>query len=591
MAQKRTSKAADGSAFRSFLALLDLAGKRQRYLIGVCLLASVLSEAVGLAGLLPFIVILFGDSPHNGGGRTRQILDALHAFGIPLDLHIILGLFLVALVLKAVGSVLSARYVSGVVANNARILRAIVIKLIGTAKVSHFTEKSNARFTAAIGGDVNRASDAMQSGFQFCISAVLGAAYFIGSLAYSWKLALTAVAFSLLMISIFSGEMQKTRALGREQSRRTRGVVIGVHEILGNLKAFRAMSRMGILVDRCLAQSRVLYKLTIRQQTHRQRVRYLQEPFLGFGLCSGIILGVEFLHIPVTDVVVMMIFFGKVVDYAGKLQQQYQTLLATEGSWLTLKELISELEADQEVVHGGKAVAFHEGIEFRDVAFSHGARSVLSHASFRIPARGLTLIRGTSGAGKTTILDLCLGFNRPAVGQVLVDEVPLDDIDIEALRRQVGYVPQEVTLLNDTVRENVTLGDKTVEEEQVWHALAQAGVDTFIAALPDALETRVGERGARLSGGERQRLALARALAHKPRLVILDEATSAIDHETKQRICETVARLKEEIAIIAVSHGPEWDGHADRVILVEGGTARPAPSAIIGRDNREPRLA
>jgi ATP-binding cassette subfamily C protein len=142
---------------------------------------------------------------------------------------------------------------------------------------------------------------------------------------------------------------------------------------------------------------------------------------------------------------------------------------------------------------------------------------------------------------------------------------------MRAWRRRIGYVPQDNLLLHDTVRMNVSLGDSDVDEAAVRAALRAAGASEFVAAMPHGIEEIVGERGARLSGGQRQRIMIARALAHEPRLLILDEATSALDRDSERAICDTLAALKGDIAILAVAHQPAMQRIADRVYVVTNG--------------------
>ncbi|HKK31095.1 MAG TPA: ABC transporter ATP-binding protein, partial [Alphaproteobacteria bacterium] len=158
-------------------------------------------------------------------------------------------------------------------------------------------------------------------------------------------------------------------------------------------------------------------------------------------------------------------------------------------------------------------------------------------------------------------------------GGVLVDGVPLADLDILAWRRMTGYVPQDLILFHDTVTANITLGETGFSREDVERALRLAGALEVVARLPDGLESVVGERGALLSGGERQRIAIARALVHHPRLLILDEATSALDPETERQVVRAVRQLVEETGVVAlaISHQPAWGDVAHQVMRLEQG--------------------
>jgi ATP-binding cassette subfamily C protein len=188
---------------------------------------------------------------------------------------------------------------------------------------------------------------------------------------------------------------------------------------------------------------------------------------------------------------------------------------------------------------------------------------------------------GPSGAGKTTIADLIIGLLRPQLGQILIDNVPLEQIDLRQWRRMIGYVPQEAFLLHDTVLWNVTLGDPEVNEAAAEAALRAAGAWEFVAELPQQIHSSVAERGMALSGGQRQRIAIARALAHGPRLLILDEVTSSLDPQSEAAICRTLRELRGRLTILAISHQAALVEAADRIYRIQNG------AAILLRDGRD----
>jgi ATP-binding cassette subfamily C protein len=181
-----------------------------------------------------------------------------------------------------------------------------------------------------------------------------------------------------------------------------------------------------------------------------------------------------------------------------------------------------------------------------------------------------TLI-GPSGVGKTTIADLLVGLNEPAEGRILADNMPLREIDLAQWRSKIGYIPQENILFNDSVMENITLGDPAITEEQVVAALKLAGAWGFVADLPQGLHEPIGVRGNRLSGGQKQRLSIARALIGDPELLILDEATSALDQTTAREICAAVRGLRGQRTILAITHQAIWMEAADRVLTMQNG--------------------
>ena len=168
-------------------------------------------------------------------------------------------------------------------------------------------------------------------------------------------------------------------------------------------------------------------------------------------------------------------------------------------------------------------------------------------------------------------MDLVTGLLRPQVGEVWIDEAPLAELDLKMWRHQIGYVPQETILLHDTVLNNVILGDPDLSEADAQKALRAAGAWEFVDAMPLSMQTIVGERGGKLSGGQRQRIAIARALVHQPKLLILDEATSGLDPESETAVCDTLQQLRGELTILAISHQSALVKIADKAYRIQDG--------------------
>jgi ATP-binding cassette subfamily C protein len=249
----------------------------------------------------------------------------------------------------------------------------------------------------------------------------------------------------------------------------------------------------------------------------------------------------------------------------------------TGGFGFARLDKIRQAKAAVEEDIGAVTPTLNEGCVFDDVSFSHGATPILSKVRLFVPANEITVIQGPSGAGKTTIIDLLTGLHRPTSGRILIDGIDLRDISLRSWRSMIGYVPQELSLLHTSIAENITLGDATIGEAEIWQALEIAGATGFVRELSRGLATDVGEVGSRLSGGQRQRIALARALVRGPKLLIFDEVTSALDPDTEHDICQRISRLAGEITIVAITHRPAWNSIATRVYNVGNGKVTEQP--------------
>jgi ATP-binding cassette subfamily C protein len=219
----------------------------------------------------------------------------------------------------------------------------------------------------------------------------------------------------------------------------------------------------------------------------------------------------------------------------------------------------------------GRHPVFQRGIRFDNVFFRYGEKPVLNGVSFDIPTGGFVGISGASGAGKTTIADLIIGLADPEKGDILIDGVSLADIDLSEWRKQVGYVPQEMFLFHDTIYSNVVLGDTSIRRSEVEEAIRAAGAWDFVSRLTDGIDTVIGERGGKISGGERQRIAIATALVRKPKLLLLDEVTTALDPQTEAEICSTLRSLSGQVTIVAISHQPALMNEVSTLYRIEAG--------------------
>jgi ABC-type multidrug transport system fused ATPase/permease subunit len=219
-------------------------------------------------------------------------------------------------------------------------------------------------------------------------------------------------------------------------------------------------------------------------------------------------------------------------------------------------------------------ISLNHKVELSDLTYSYpNAESpVLDHANMEITIGKSIGVVGASGAGKTTAIDILLGLLVPQQGQVLADGVDIQE-DYEGWLDHIGYIPQMIFMLDDTIRANVAFGipKEEVDEEQVWRALEEAQLKTFVQSLPDGLDTTIGERGVRLSGGQRQRIGIARALYKNPELLIFDEATSALDNETEAAIMESINALHGRKTLVIIAHRLTTIAECDIVYRVENG--------------------
>ena len=557
---------------KSLFNVLKRLGTGRAVLLLVLLFLNSLLEGFGIATLLPAMLMAAGGSGGKTSPLAEYVMRAIELLGLPAELWAVALVAGAALVLREVLGFAIMVFTGFTIANIVADYRHRILTALAEVRWPWFQDRKLGGMAISLAQFTDNAANAMDQ-------AVLAASLLLRVVVY---VVLVIFISGWLSFWLFLGGLALFApllliiGLTRKYSAKLSGAAehLSAHftDVFASIKMVKAMGREHSVRPLFDAFIHRLNRLRKKLLLTRNGLTALQNTLAIALVFGALYFAVAWLGVSVIEVGLIAGLMLSIVKTLSRALRVMQSAAELEPYLWRVEELIESARAAREHEGGDIAPRLEDGIVFSDVTFSHPGKAVLKDVTFRIPAGETTVLVGPSGAGKTTIIDLITALQRPQGGEILVDGAPLRRLRLHAWRSMIGYVPQELILLSGTVRENLTLGAEAAEED-IRRALELAGAAEFVAELPEGLETDLGERGVKLSGGQRQRLSLARALVRRPKLLILDEVTSALDPETERQLVEQIGALAGEggMTIIAITHTGAWQRAADRVLRLEGG--------------------
>jgi len=545
--------------------LFRLAGPARVALILALMLVSSLTEGVGLLLLVPVLQSLDpGAAPGAGFGALLP--------GGEAPLAVLLALFVLLVVVRAVASGwhqheavhLTARIVDG--------LRARALAALLHAEWGHLAAMRQAQNRALLITSIDRVWTAVSQGLSVLAIGFNLAILAAAALALSWKVALGMLAVGAVALLLYGGLRRSARRLGQHLSRSYDVIYARFEESLGALRLFKSYGReataLGNASDAFASLRRAQRAYVLQSAIARGSLQAG-----GAALLAGVIWwAIEYAGTAPVVLLPLVALCARALPQLQALQDAGQHFAHARPALDEVATLIADVEAHAEPSETGRtAPPLDREIRLEGVGFDFsGGRPALQAVDLAIPARSTMALVGHSGAGKSTLADILGGLLAPARGRMWVDGEPLDAAARRAWRGQVAYVQQEAVLFAGTVRDNLLWARPEAGEAELARALERAAA-RFAFALPGGLDCDLGEGGRQLSGGERQRIALARALMREPRLLILDEATSAIDAAAEAEVAAAVEQLKGSLTIVIIGHRGLLTELADRQVTLENG--------------------
>ncbi len=528
------------------------------------------AEALGVAAFLPFIQIFIEGQkeittlPFEWGNHFIQ------KHSISLNFKTVGSFIITAIALKAFILWIAIRKVSQIVSTMTEDFRNTYLQSILHSKWSFLVSHPLGESLNAVSHETFRAAQTFLSTTKFISAFIQVTLYTISAFLLSWKACIAILLTGAIVALTLWGFVRTSRQAGRAQTDSSKSMMRHISDTIQAIKPLRAMASENHYIDRLNTYSKDLKNAHFKQMISGQSLRIFHEPLMVVAAIIGIYLATNIGGIEGSALIVIMVFFMRIMTGLNAAQSEYQRLVKEESALWSITKVIKDTQEQAENT-GGTDDPPHpiQFITFDGVSFHHGENPILQNIDSVFKKATFILLMGHSGSGKTTILDLLSGFVSPSSGQILINETPFNDIKKVAWRKKIGFLPQEVFLFNESVKDNILMGRHDISDKDIWAALKESGAEDFVISLDNGLNTLVGENGRRLSGGQKQRIAIARAIVHKPEILILDEATSALDKETESALLDTFKTLSTKMMVIMASHSQAATAYADIVITLD----------------------
>lgn len=529
-------------------------------------------EGVGLALLVPIFSLL---APQAGGRWQQAAVDTLTSLGFATRMEQLAAVLIAFCLLVAVRAVVLTsrdRQVSDLSLGFVDHRRLMVVTDLANARWSALARVQHARIAHILSSEITRLALACSIMLHATMSGIMLAVQAILLIVLSPAIAALMVVLALMGLVLLVPLSRRAADTGKSSSRFAFRIAGEAAQFLGGLKLAVAHDMTQAFVAQIgaeAAQLRVQQDAQQRFQSQLSVVSTTVSSLIG----AVVVFVAVWRGVSTVTLLAALVVLMRMSGPVRALQLSAQQLFGVLPSFTALRELHADLGAPAAILTGPDARPAPEGaIRFEGVAFGYpGAPApVYTGLDLTIEPGEMVGLAGPSGAGKTTFVDLLTGLLVPDAGRITIGGAPLGPATLADWRRRLAYVAQDSYLINDSIRRNLTWGSDTRPEADLWAALEQAGARALVEAMPAGLDTPVDERGARLSGGERQRIALARAILRDPRLLILDEATNAIDVATEQTVIAGIRRALPAATILVIAHREETLNGCDRVVSLAG---------------------
>lgn len=553
----------------------QVVGNRLLVFLGLSVLISCL-DGIGLAMFIPLLQAV-SDSGTTAGqeslGKLHHFTDFIQWLGLSLTVTTILMALVILFVLKGIMRFTQLSYYAQ--------LRQLFIKKIRFSLVNNLQSLSYTAFSKMDAGkiqntltvEVQRLFQTMKFYFDASQSFVMLATYmalaFLANYQFAFLVGIGAALSNLIYRKIYKATKKASVELSKKGSD-FNGFLTQTTLYFKYLKSTNTFSRYARKLKHVINDAEHLNRKIGNMNAITTSVK---EPMIIIVVTLVILLQLNWMGASLSTIILSLLLFYRALSFLVTVQNHWQGFIENIGGMDSVASMLEEMGSLQEVKGTTPFVTIRKQITLRDVAFYYDAKPVLDGINIVIPKKNTVALVGESGAGKTTIANMIAGLILPARGELLIDDVSLQNIELDSYRDRIGYISQESVIFNDTIFNNITFwADLTPENIQRFEEVVEmASLKEFVRAQPGQEQSRLGDNGILISGGQKQRISIARELFKNTELLIFDEATSALDSETERIIQENIEKLYGNFTMVLIAHRLSTIKRADTIYLIEHG--------------------
>ena len=527
-------------------------------------------EGISIISILPLIQLTNQSEANNENNKILNYLNTLFDyFNVPMTLSFLLLFIWTLLLFKLIISYFTFLYIGNkqaeITANN----RKNIVRSYLECGWTYISKNQVGEISNLISNITEKASKVFMNLSRFIATFFQLLVYLSFSLYLNYKLTLLCIFLGLLMYMIIKRFISITSISSKRINKSVAKLSAIFTDNIQGLKSIKSMSKEKLILPHffeLINSSAISQKKII---VMKRVVILFQELFMiTLVLASFYLFKKLDIKIAVTEIIVILVFSIRSLQQISSLQRDIQSLVIVKAPYEYFQEYKDVINENRELT-GTKKIFNIKSIEFQKVGCVYGKRKIFSNLSFKLKKGQVTCIFGPSGIGKSSLVDMITGLLKCTHGKIIISGHDINSLDLNSLRKMIGYVGQETFLFNNNIKYNITLDDKKVKMNDINSALNFSELDDFFKLKPEGLNFVTGEKGQFLSGGERQRICIARAIANNPKLLIMDEPTSALDHNTEKKIFDKLSKFKKDKIIIIITHKKSFLEKADNIIYLK----------------------